>query len=63
MSKPVNHQQEGVTVETFSRLTGIRVGQLMHYIRLGRILGARKHPLTRKWMIYPPAKLASGRQT
>lgn len=28
--------------------------QIERLCRLGRILGARKHPLTKKWWIYPP---------
>lgn len=54
---PVKHQQQGVSLRTFSEQTGIREGQLLHYARKGCIIGARKHPLTKKWWIYPPAKL------
>jgi hypothetical protein len=31
---------------------------VLYLCRTGRIFGARLHPLTRKWWIYPPAKLA-----
>lgn len=57
----VNHQQEGVSLATYSRQTGVSEQQLQRYAKAGRILGARKHPLTRKWWIYPPAKLLTGR--
>ncbi|MBI5626492.1 MAG: hypothetical protein HY935_04730, partial [Nitrosomonadales bacterium] len=58
---PVKHQQEGMSLDTFSRLSGVSVQQLQRYAKTGRIIGARKHPLTRKWWIYPPAKLLTGR--
>lgn len=57
---PSRHQQQGVSLRIFAEQTGIREGQLLHYIRKGQILGARKHPLTKKWWIYPPAKLLLG---
>jgi len=58
---PVKHQQEGVSLYTFSQQTGISQDRLQRYAKAGRIIGARKHPLTRKWWIYPPAKLLTGR--
>lgn len=57
---PVKHQQEGVSIATFARNTGISEQRLLKYARAGRIIGARKHPLTKKWWIYPPAKLVTG---
>lgn len=57
ISLPVKHQQQGVSLLAFSEQTGIRLKQLLHYCRKGQIIGARKHPLTKKWWIYPPAKL------
>ena len=57
MSELTKHQQQGISLRTFAEQTGIREGQLRHYAKTGRILGARKHPLTKKWWIYPPAKL------
>ena len=58
---PVKHQQQGMSIATFSRTTGVSEQQLLRYARAGRIIGARKHPLTKKWWIYPPAKLVTGR--
>lgn len=55
------HQQDGVSLATFSRMTGVSERQLQKYAKLGRIIGARKNPLTKKWWIYPPAKLLTGR--
>jgi hypothetical protein len=55
------HQQNGVSLATFSYQTGVSVQQLQKYAKAGRIIGARKHPLTKKWWIYPPAKLITGR--
>lgn len=57
---PVRHQQEGVSLRTFSEQTGVSERTLMRYAKAGRIIGARKHPLTRKWWVYPPAKLLTG---
>lgn len=58
---PVKHQQEGVSLATFSLITGVSVSALQKHCQCGRIIGARKHPLTKKWWIYPPAKLLLGR--
>lgn len=55
------HQQEGVSLATFSRTSGVSERQLQKLAKAGRIIGARKHPLTKKWWIYPPAKLVTGR--
>jgi lambda repressor-like predicted transcriptional regulator len=58
---PVRHQQEGMSLRKFSEQTGVSVYALQKYCKAGRIIGARKHVLTRKWFIYPPAKLLTGR--
>ena len=42
---------------TFARRLGLSAEHVEWLCRLGRIEGARLHPLTRKWWIYPPAKL------
>lgn len=66
MSKliPTRHQQEGgVSVNTFAEQTGIKKTRLLYYIRTGRLIGARQHPLTKRWWIYPPAKLVLGSQS
>jgi len=55
------HQEPGVSLATFARMTGVSEHQLARYARSGRLIGARKHPLTKKWWIYPPAKLVTGR--
>lgn len=46
-----------VSVSRFAYDTGLSIKTVERYCRLGRIFGARKHPLTKKWWIYPPAKL------
>lgn len=51
----------GVSLSTFSERTGVRVGQLAHYCRIGRIEGARFDRKLWQWRIYPPAKLLLGR--
>ena len=52
--------QNGLSLRQFSEQTGLREAQLQHYCRTGKIIGARKHPLTKKWWIYPPASFAMG---
>ena len=64
MSKlnPVKHQQqEGVSLQVFALSAGFTVDQVRKYCQAGRITGARKHPLSGHWFIYPPAKLLTGR--
>ena len=60
---PVKHQQQGVSAQTFAESAGISVQQVIKYCKAGRIIGARKHPLTKRWWIYPPGKLYTGRQS
>lgn len=58
---PLTHQQAGVSLATFAHTTGLSMRHLQNCCQAGRIIGARKHPLTKKWWIYPPAKLVTGR--
>lgn len=46
-----------VSVRTFAVRLGLNESTVLQYCRKGRIFGARKHPLTGKWWIFPPAKL------
>lgn len=46
-----------VSVRSFAARLGLREQTVLKYCRQGRIFGARQHALTRKWWIYPPAKL------
>jgi len=46
-----------VSVRAFAERLGLSEKRVTEYCRKGRIFGARKHPLTGKWWIYPPAKL------
>jgi hypothetical protein len=61
MSRPTLHDDgiggKGVTIQTFAKRHGLRVGTLTRYCREGKVFGARKHPLTKQWWIYPPAML------
>ena len=59
--RPDTHQQQGVSAQTFADRTGISLKSVLGYCKAGRIIGARKHPLTGRWWIYPPAKLYTGR--
>ncbi|AKR43312.1 hypothetical protein [Methylophilus sp. TWE2] len=49
--------REPISVATFARNLGLSEVVVYKYCKQGRIFGARKHPLTKKWWIYPPAKL------
>lgn len=46
-----------VSVRAFAERLGLSEKHVTEYCRKGRIFGARKHPLTGRWWIYPPAKL------
>lgn len=59
--RPDKHQQQGVSAQAFAEQAGISVKRVIGYCKAGRIVGARKHPLTKRWWIYPPAKLYTGR--
>jgi hypothetical protein len=50
-------RSEPVSLRMFASNVGISEDTALRYCRAGRIFGARKHPLTKKWWIYPPAKL------
>lgn len=50
-------QIEGVSLRKFADQLGVREQTLLKWCRAGKVIGARKHPLTKKWTIYPPAKL------
>ena len=56
----LHQQQGGMSLAVFAEQTGVSVQQLQKYAKAGRIVGARKNPLTKKWWIYPPAKLLKG---
>jgi hypothetical protein len=48
---------EPLSLRRFAEKLGMSEVQALFYCRRGRIFGARKYPLTKKWWIYPPAKL------
>lgn len=49
--------KRGLSATAFAISLGLSVSRVTRYCRQGLISGARKHPLTKKWWIYPPAKL------
>ena len=51
---------DGIPIRRFAEQVGISERCLLNWCRAGKVIGARKHPLTKKWTIYPPAKLATG---
>ncbi|MBI5439344.1 MAG: hypothetical protein HY936_10450 [Nitrosomonadales bacterium] len=53
------HQQDGgLSLQEFAAKEGISDSYLRRLIRCGLVLGASKHPLSKKWRIYPPARIA-----
>ena len=50
----------GISLRQFAEQTGITEQTLCRYCKAGKVIGARKHPLTKKWWIYPPASFAMG---
>jgi hypothetical protein len=61
--RPDRHRQQGISAQAFADSLGISAVKVVKYCKAGRIIGARKHPLTGRWWIYPPAKLHTGRQS
>lgn len=53
-------QQDGISLRRFAAQIGVSENCLRKWCMAGKVIGARKHPLTKKWTIYPPAKLATG---
>lgn len=53
--------QAPVSLYNFARDHGLSYGYALSLVRTGRIIGARKHHLTKRWWIYPPAKLVLDR--
>jgi phage antirepressor YoqD-like protein len=51
-------QQDGISLRRFAAQIGVSEQCLLKWCRAGKVIGARKHVMTRKWVIYPPAKLA-----
>jgi len=49
--------RDPVSLRAFAERTGLSVQLLQKYCKQGRILGARKHHLTKHWWIYPPARI------
>jgi len=49
--------KEPLSVRQFAERLGISQDRVRKLISQQRIIGALKHPLTKKWMIFPPAKV------
>lgn len=45
------------TISQFAARTGLSEVRVRQLISLNRIIGVSKHPLTKRWLIYPPAKV------
>lgn len=51
-------QQDGISIRRFAAQIGVSERCLLRWVKAGKVIGARKHVLTGRWVIYPPAKLA-----
>lgn len=52
------HQQNGgMTIQAFADLHGMSLESMQRYAKAGRVIGARQDSRSKKWTIYPPAKL------
>lgn len=49
-----------VLARSFAVSHGLRVGQVIHYCRTGKIAGARFDRELWQWVVYPPFKLMIG---
>ena len=56
----MSQQKNGMSLFAFAEKTGIRIGQLLHYCRIGRIEGARFDRMLWQWRIHAPARLLTG---
>jgi hypothetical protein len=53
-------QLEAISARKFAENSGVTINTVLRWCKAGKIIGARKHHLTRQWWIYPPAKLNLG---
>jgi len=56
-SVTLSQQGGGMSVQAFAEQQGITLSSMRKYLKAGRIVGARQDSRSKKWMIYPPAKL------
>lgn len=62
-SVPLVHQQQGgFSPAAFAAREGITIKQLHRYIKLRLVLGAQQDSRSKRWWIYPPARLLTGSQ-
>jgi hypothetical protein len=47
----------GLSANAFAERIGLSISHVKRLCTKGRIDGAKKHPITKNWWIYPPAKL------
>lgn len=52
---------KGVGINAFATRLGVSSSYVSKLCRQGRIDGARKHPVTGQWWIYPPARIIDAR--
>ncbi|MES2636544.1 MAG: hypothetical protein V4605_04405 [Pseudomonadota bacterium] len=59
MNKPYfdGISKNGLPAAQFAAGLGLTSRYVLELCRNGKVFGASKHPLTKKWWIYPPAKL------
>lgn len=61
MQARIDVPPEGMSARTFAERVGLPVKRVQDWCLKGWIIGARQHPLTRKWWIYPPGRFGGAR--
>ena len=52
------HQQNGgMSLQAFADQHGISLDMMRYYAKTGRVVGARQDSRSKRWTVYPPAKL------
>lgn len=55
-------RHEPISLRNFALAAGLSYEVIRKYCAQGRIVGARKHHLTKQWWIYPPAKIVDSQK-
>lgn len=56
-SVTLHQQQGGMTLQAFAQMHGMTGKEMRRYAAAGRIVGARQDARSKKWTVFPPAKL------
>lgn len=50
----------GLSINCFAQRYGVSATKIKALCEAGAIQGAKKHPKTRQWWLYPPLKILNG---